>query len=181
MLRNEAISTLFPSELLAEQAEVDSDEAPTMGFQDAQVRLAISSQQILARLYTDQREIPSWASTHQTMIDLMTRLDTWAAEAMPRRLRQETHPGLDRLQLLLRKHYFGLKILITRPSLQRIEQCYDKKPEKIPVFDRTSAEICISSSQEVVALLPHEIDLSRLYERGPWWTIVHNCISTRQM
>jgi hypothetical protein len=146
-----------------------------MSFADAQVKLATITQIVLARLYTERRTPCSWAQTHARISSMMSELDAWALETVPQ------HPPvmqvvseIEKQQLLLKKQYCRIRILIAWPCLHRIEQCLVTSSEDFTLFDHETAELCIRTAQDVAILLPDEVDLKVVFEKGPWWTIVHN-------
>jgi hypothetical protein len=180
MLRPEEVLTPLPREVVKGKGQQNSENTPSMAFPDAQVRLAIITQKTMSQLYTQRRTARPWAQTQATITSLTSELDEWALEAMLIHVQDlRSNPTLEKQHILLKKQYCRLKILITRPSVQLVERCYQAGTEDIAAFDLQAAEMCLRTAQDVTAILPDEVDLEVLYEKGPWWTIVHNSKSKR--
>jgi hypothetical protein len=113
------------------------------------------------------------------IISLVGELDKWAVESIP-----HFHGGnwnlsytQQREGLLLKLQYYRLKILITRPSLRRIERCIEAGTDDYNSLDQSVAGTCIQAALDVAAHLAAAPDIKTLYEKGPWWSIVHNSMS----
>jgi hypothetical protein len=175
MIRPEEVLTPLPSDFMKGINQQNFPNMPTMAFPDAQVRLAIITQRAMSQLYTQRGTARPWAQTQAVMTSLTSELDGWALEAMPLQVQDlQNNPTFEKQQTLLRKQYCRLKILITRPSVQLIERCYEAGTEDFTLFDLRAAEMCIRTAHDVTAILPDEADLNIMYEKGSWWTIVHN-------
>jgi hypothetical protein len=173
MLRSQEISTPFPS-VVSEQGHL-KEHMPATSFPDGQVRLAIITQNVLSRLYTKRRAVRYWAQVHQVMTSMMSELEEWASEAMPQNVELgHVTPDHEVQQVMLMKQYYRTKIFITRPALRRVERCFETGIDDFTPFDLEAAEACIQTAQDVIALLPEDVDLKAVYEKGPWWTIMHN-------
>jgi hypothetical protein len=179
MLRPEEVLTPFPSDIVRGKSQQNPFNTATMSFSDSQVRLAVITQKTMSQLYTRRRTARQWTQTQVAMTSLASELDNWVLEAMPLQVQDsQLNPTFEKQQFQLRKQYCRLKILITRPSLHLIERCYEAGAEDITPFDLQAAEICVRTAQDATAILPDSIDLKSMYEKGPWWTIVHNSTST---
>jgi hypothetical protein len=174
-LRSDESTTPFPSSLAGIRHPKQPVRTPTTSFSDTQVQIMAITQTILSKLYIERRVTRSWSQIHNIMASMISELDEWALEAIP--------PYNDNLkaiaefeehQLLLRKQYCRTKILITRPSLHRIERCAEAGTQNLTAFDHEAAEACIQTAQDTIGLLPKEINLTTLYEKGPWWAVMHN-------
>lgn len=173
MLRSQDISTPFPS-VVSEQRH-SKEHMPATSFPDGQVRLAIITQNVLSKLYTNRRAVRYWAQVHQIMTSMMSELEEWASEAVPQNVELgHVTPNHEVQQVMLMKQYYRTKILITRPALRRVERCFETGMDDFTSFDLETAEACIQTAQDVTALLPEHVDLKAVYEKGPWWTIMHN-------
>ncbi|KAF1911386.1 fungal-specific transcription factor domain-containing protein [Ampelomyces quisqualis] len=171
MLHNEYVTTPLPS-TAADYAQQSTAPTSSMAYPDAQIYLANLSQEILSNLYTERRSARSWPQIHAIMTAMQTELDDWAVEAIPDPLEgPQTH---DAQHMMLKKQYCRVRILITRPSLRRIERCSETGSEEFTASDQDFAETCIQTAQDVAAPLPNDVDARLLYEKGPWWTVVHN-------
>jgi hypothetical protein len=175
MIRSDDITTPLPSDVSRHRDAHRSQHTQSMSYADAQVRIAIITQQILSKLYIERRAARSWAQMHALITSLMSDLDEWAVEALPQHESESCSISKhDSQQIMLRKLYCRTKILITRPSLRRIEECTEACTEDFSLFDREAAEVCIKTAQEVALLLPEEMHFKGVYENGPWWTLIHN-------
>jgi hypothetical protein len=175
MLRSEDITTPLPSEVTEPQHPKEPARSGRMTYADSQVRLAMLAQKILWKLYTERRIARSWTQIHAVMTSLMLELEEWASEAMSS-YNEASHATLnyDAQYTILKFQYDRLKILISRPALRRIERCCDTNIEDFVAFDQEYAEACIQTAQDVATLLPETLDAKMLYDKGPWWSIVHN-------
>lgn len=176
MLRSDDITTPLPSDIEDDQTQQDPSIAPAIPYPDAQVRIAVITQEVHTLLYMKRRSPRSWAQTHAIITSMISELDDWALEAMPQQQLEGAQmlPNYDVQQTMLRKQYCRVKILITRPSLRRVELCHETGTDDATPFDQEIAETCIRTAQDVASLLPEKIDLKLVYEKGPWWTIMHN-------
>lgn len=176
MLRSENITTPLPSEVSEEQAQ--KGPGLTLAFPDAQIKYATLQRKVLSVLYTEQRVARSWAQIHAIIPALMSDLHEWASEAMPDNIEAwRASADYSMQQVLLKKQYCNMKILITRPALRRMELCLENSTDDYTQFDLEVAEACIQTAQEAASLFPSEIDLKGMYEKGPWWIITHNSTS----
>jgi hypothetical protein len=175
MLQGEEVTTPLLSEVTNPQHQKEPIQPRVMAYSDAQVRLAMIAQKTLRKLYTERRTARSWSQIHTVITSLMQELDDWASEVMPQ-YNETPHAALnyDMKQMMLRNQYCRMKILITRPALRRIERCSDAGTEDFTAFDQEAAEACIQTAQDMSALLPENLEVKILYEKSPWWTIIHN-------
>jgi hypothetical protein len=175
MLRSEDVTTPLPSEVLEPHLQKQAANPWTMTYPDAQVRLAMIAQKTLWKLYTERRTARSWAQIHAVMTSLMLELEDWASEAMPQHSETpHTAPNSEAQHMILKNQHCRLKILITRPALRRIERCPDPNTEDFTALDQEAAEACIQTAQEMASLFPDTLDAKMLYEKGPWWIVIHN-------
>jgi hypothetical protein len=175
MICNEQVTTPLPSNLMDREARRGSNQTPSLAYSEGQVRLALITQQVLSKLYTEQRAMRSWPQIHAIISSLVTELDEWASEAQAHTSEAiAADMSHDVQSVVIKKQYCRMKILITRPSLRRIERCVERGSEDFTAFDGEVAEACIQTAQEVVSLLPDDMDLKALYETEPWWTATHN-------
>jgi hypothetical protein len=163
MLNSEDITITVPSAL----AENDCQQR-AMHILDSQVRLATFTQEVMSGLYAERRAPRPWEQLQATMASLIEELDAMTLETAQPLCTNDLH-----YQWLKRQHG-GLRILISHPSLRRIERCIEKNIEDFTRFDLEVATSCIQTAQQVTSLLPAEMDREALYRAGPWWTIVHS-------
>jgi hypothetical protein len=167
ILRNGDVTTPLPGEIR------DSTNATSTSFADTQVRLAIITQNVLSKIYTERRKPRTWTQIQQTISSLMSDLDDWALHVLPKHS-EPTQSTLihDTQRTILRNQYLRAKISITRPALRRIEQC--TAFDHLDAFTLEAAETCIRTANDVAALFPEDVHLQLVYENGPWWSIVSN-------
>ncbi|CAN9079350.1 unnamed protein product [Alternaria alternata] len=145
-------------------------------FLNADINLNLLTQQIISNLYTQRKPTPSWGYLQQNIVSLAADLDKWAVEHIPEFHYQEWGSAHmpKREVFLLKLQYCRLKILITCPSLRRMERCFETGIDGLNSLDESVAEACVRAAQDVASLLALEPHIQSLYEKGPWWTIVHN-------
>lgn len=172
IIPNEDITTPLPSAI----PDVQGQSAPDSNFLDADSNLNMLTQQVISGLYTQRRVSPSWDYIQQTIVSLVGDLDKWAVDCIPQFHPEPWNSDHDQQRevFLLKLQYYRLKILTTRPSLRRIERCFEAGIDDFNSLDQSVAESCIQAAQDVASLLTAEVNLTSLYEKGPWWSIVHN-------
>jgi hypothetical protein len=174
IIPNEDITTPLPGVATAEQTQRAG--VPNFGFLDADTHLNLLTQQIISNLYTQRRSSPSWDYLQQITVTLVGDLDKWAVDYVPQTYSDEwdsVHMQ-QREVFLLKLQYYRLKILTTRPSLRRVERCTEAGTDDFNSLDLSVAETCVQSARDVASLLTSVPHGKSLYEKGPWWTIVHN-------
>lgn len=178
IIPNEDITTPFPSVVNSDQTQ--NVPVPRFDFLDADTHLNLLTQQIISNLYTQRRSAPSWDYLQQMTISLCSDLDKWAFEYIPQVHSEEavSAPMQQRDVFLLKLQYYRLKILTTRPSLRRIERCFQAGTDDFNSLDQSVAESCVQAARDVASLLANEPNVRSIYEKGPWWTIVHNSMFT---
>jgi len=172
IIPNEDITTPLPSAI----PNIQAQSAPDSRFLDADSELNLLTQQVISGLYTQRRASPSWDYIQQTIVALVGDLDKWAVENIPQFHSEAWNANHEQKRdiFLLKLQYYRLKILTTRPSLRRIERCFEAGIDEFNSLDQSVAESCIQAAQDVAVLLAAETSLTSLYEKGPWWSIVHN-------
>jgi hypothetical protein len=176
IIPNEDITTPSPSAVSGQETEGVPGKSIAIGFVDADSNLNLLTQQVISNLYTQRRSTPSWDYIQTMIISLVGDLDKWAVDSIPQyhgnnwSLSNEQRREL----MLLKLQYYRLKILTTRPSLRRIERCYESGTDEFTSLDQSTAETCIQAAQEVASLVTDTNSVKALYEQGPWWSIVHN-------
>jgi len=195
IIPNEDITTPLPGVLAfsdhhqQQQQQQQTQQRAATGtinfdFLDADTNLNLLTQQIISNLYTQRRSAPSWDYLQQATVSLVGDLDKWAVDHLPELRSQEwnnNNPPAHRQQqqqqregFLLKLQYYRLKILSTRPSLRRVERCFEAGTDDFNSLDQSVADTCVRAAQDVASLLASEPHIKSLYEKGPWWTIVHN-------
>jgi hypothetical protein len=200
IIPNEDITTPLPG-VLASSSDQHQQQQPqqtqqraatgtiNLDFLDADTNLNLLTQQIISNLYTQRRSAPSWDYLQQATVSLVGDLDKWAVDHLPElrssqewnnnnpasyRQQQQQQQQQQREGFLLKLQYYRLKILSTRPSLRRVERCFEAGTDDFNSLDQSVADTCVRAAQDVASLLVSEPHVKSLYEKGPWWTIVHN-------
>ncbi|KAF1935361.1 hypothetical protein EJ02DRAFT_131635 [Clathrospora elynae] len=176
IISNEDITTPLPSIAFGGQSQSILENRIDPVFMNADTNLNLLTQQVISKLYTQRRSTPSWVQIQKTIISLVADLDQWAVESIPHFHVENWNwdYAQQRNCLLLKLQYYRLKTLTTRPSLRRIERCFEAGTDDYTAVDQSVAEACIQAAQGVASLLAFESDVKALYEKGPWWSIVHN-------
>ena len=171
---NEDITTLLPGAFASDRTQRAG--IVSFDFLNADTNLNLLTQQIISKLYTQRKSTPSWGYLQQTTVSLVADLDKWAVNHIPEFHSQEWNSAHmpQREVFLLKLQYCRLKILITCPSLRRIERCFEVGVDGFDSLDESVAETCVGAAQDVASLLASEPQIKSLYEKGPWWTVVHN-------
>jgi hypothetical protein len=179
IIPNEDITTSPPSTIPDDQVKGGLGKTADSGFMDASSHLNLLTQQIITSLYTQRRLTPSWDYVQQMIISLVAELDKWAVGSIPQYLGGNQNMNFEQHReiMLLKLQYYRLKILSTRPSLRRIERCFEAGNDEYTSLEQSVAETCIQAAQDVAALVAGENNIKALYEKGPWWSIVHNSTS----
>ncbi|RMZ74495.1 fungal specific transcription factor domain-containing [Pyrenophora seminiperda CCB06] len=179
IIPNENITTPLPSAIPEVQIQ-DTTTSTDTRFLDADANLNLLTQQVISDLYTQRRSSPSWDYIQQTIVSLVGDLDKWAVDCIPQFYQEPWNPtpGQQREVFMLKLQYYRLKILTTRPSLRRIERCYEAGNDEFNSLDQSVADMCIQAAQDVASLLAAEPNPTSLYEKGPWWCIVHNIMQS---
>jgi hypothetical protein len=122
-------------------------------------------------------EVSSSGQMQTIAASLMTTLNDWAIRALPQYFRDgnpNSDEGLDRDQRVLFLRYYRARILITRPSLQRLNAHTKDRSGESPETIRRMAAECVCAALNMTAMLP-DLPIPRwIYETGPWWSIVHS-------
>jgi hypothetical protein len=173
---SEDITTALPSSFLDDDIQSGFGKMTNVVFMDANCNLNLLTQQVISCLYTQRRTTPSWEQVQQMIVSLVGELDKWAVESIPQFHGPNSNLSYDQQRegLLLKLQYYRLKILITRPSLRRIERCAEAGTDDFNSLDQSVAETCIQAAHDAATHLTAENDIKTLYEKGPWWCIVHN-------
>jgi len=145
-------------------------------FLKTNVQIGLITQDAMAELYSGKVATKSWKQAQQAMTGLCEQLEAWLA-SLPAGL-NFSQPGsgisLQRERLILKMQYIGTKILITRPSLCRLDRRIVNQSKASDNFNKQTAQICVGAAVAMADLLPEEVDATYLYKIGPWWSIVHN-------
>jgi hypothetical protein len=147
-----------------------------VSFLQARVKLAVIMQKALSKLYLPRRSIGAWEQTQKEITSLTREIDEWVAEALPEGLGPvdsiQGHRA-QRQRLLLRFQYYSARLVISRPSLCRLERRIKAQRDASATFDQNTAATCVHAAQEITRLFPDQPDLMYFYQRSPWWCTVH--------
>jgi hypothetical protein len=120
--------------------------------------------------------VDSWERIQKEIISLTREMDEWVVAALPERLGPvdsiQEH-GVQRERLLLSFHYHSARLLISRPSLCRLERRIKGQSDASAVFNQRTAEACVQAAQAVTRLFPDQPDWMFIYQQSPWWCVVH--------
>ncbi|KAF5852443.1 hypothetical protein GGP41_007844 [Bipolaris sorokiniana] len=147
-----------------------------VSFLQARVKLAVIMQKALSKLYLPRASMVPWQQTQKEITSLTREIDEWVAEALPEGLGPVDFIQEHRAQcepLLLRFHYHSARLVISRPSLCRLERRIKAQSDASATFDKNTAKTCIHAAQEITRLFPDQPDLMFIYQRSPWWCTVH--------
>lgn len=128
---------------------------------------------VLDKLYSPNTSKRSWRHTQRDITSLLTELDEWALQALPHGVLASTALPDPRQHFLLYVCYGSAKIYITRPCLCRLDLRDTGQSEESAAFNKRIAEACVQAAVDLTNKLPYPPDMRLLYERGPWWSIVH--------
>jgi len=143
----------------------------------ARIVISLLMRKALSKLYLPQTSADRWDQIQKEIISLSRELDDWVSEAFPNGILwgnscQDTVG--QREQLLLSFQYHSARLLIYRPCLCRLEQRLEKQSDVSAQFNQSSAEACVQAAHAVARLFPEEPSLGFIYQKSPWWCIVHN-------
>ncbi|KAF2186136.1 hypothetical protein K469DRAFT_631511 [Zopfia rhizophila CBS 207.26] len=146
-------------------------------FLDAHIKIGLTTRKVLKGLYSARTANVSWERIQKLITVLMTELEEWETEVLSggsgsTNLNLETN--FQREQFLLRFHYNSTKILITRPCLCRLERRIKGQSDGSANFNQRMAEACVQAAQSLTLLLPDQPNPVYIYQKGPWWSIIHN-------
>jgi hypothetical protein len=153
-------------------------KGPTMHttFLRARIRITIIMQKALSKLYSPRISTESWERTHALVTTLTSELDEWAKAVPP-----EGFSPVDSIQdhdvqheqSLLNFHYYSARLLISRPSLCRLERRIKGQSHASAAFNHKTARACVQAAQAITRLFPDQPDWMFVCQRSPWWCIVH--------
>lgn len=145
-------------------------------FLNAYVELDFIQHKTLSTLYSARPAMHSWTRMQKEISSLTAELNEWALQALPHGLFSAasiTEPSLGREQSVLHFYYLSVKICITRPCLCRRNLRPKGQNEESVEFNWRTAEACVQAALDLALLLPEPLHSRWIYEKGPWWSIVH--------
>ncbi|ORY00961.1 hypothetical protein BCR34DRAFT_102002 [Clohesyomyces aquaticus] len=169
--------TLQCQEILHMKAGTSS-KGPRLHHSWSRVSRSPSSCRRHSRSYTlREQPLDPEKTTQKDIATLTEELDAWAVTALPKDPglgALKIKPSVKREQLLLAFQYYSTRLLISRPYLCRLERQIRGQSNTSAAFNNKTAAACVQAAHTITGLLPDEPDLSFVYQRGPWWCIVHN-------
>jgi hypothetical protein len=151
-------------------------EANSGSYFKATVQLALITESILISLYPASTTMRAPEELQQIIHQVARRLDQWVM-LLPAALNYHESPSISsqhfvRERMLLGFQLCSTRILLGRPFLMKPEQSWTDNHELS--FAVHMANSCIESAKTIVNFLPDEPQLEYLYNKGPWWCIVHH-------
>jgi hypothetical protein len=147
-----------------------------ISFQQARIKIAIIMQKALSKLYLPRTSTYSWGHIHEEITSLTGELDEWVAAALPGGLSpvdSVREHDVQHERSLLSFHYYSARLLISRPSLCRLERRVKGQSHASAAFNQKTAEVCVQAAQAITRLFPGQPDWMFICQRSPWWCIVH--------
>lgn len=182
-----AMSPSTPSPTQPASFRMDPPRKPAQAFADddansgshfrAVVQIGTISQSILSSLYSAGTRLRSIEDMQHDIVQLGQRLDQWVT-ALPRAFNFQMHPiGTDpspyiRERMILQYLFSSARILLTRPCLGSLGQLKNENVSE--TFVRRMANMCLDAAKVTTDSVPDQPNLLFIYEKGPWWCIVHN-------
>lgn len=157
----------------AEPSKLPSETQLRETFLNAYIEIDIITHKVLATLYSPRTAPESWKQMQKEVASLLLEVEEWALRALPHGILASTALKDEREYFLLYLYYSSVKIYVTRPCLCRLDLRGNGQSEESAGFDKRIAETCVQAALDLTSRLPNHPDPRWLYERGPWWSIVH--------
>jgi hypothetical protein len=167
------VSELDHRSLQADQGS--SDPSNSASYLKSIVQIVLLAQRAMADIYSARVVVRSWKQVQQTISMMCKELEAWLA-SLPIGLdftKPSASGDLDRQRMTLALHYFGTKLLLTRPCLCRLDGRIPKQSKTSASFNRQTARTCVGSAKAMTDLLPNDADAISIYRIAPWWSLVH--------
>jgi hypothetical protein len=145
-------------------------------FLQARIKITIIMQKTLSKLYRPRISTRLWEQTHKEITTLTSELDEWVTTVLPggfSLVDSTQEQGVQHERMLLSFHYYSARLLISRPSLCRLERRVQGQSHASATFNQKTAEACIQAAQAVTGLFPDQPDWAFVCHQSPWWCIVH--------
>jgi hypothetical protein len=174
VVANEHIAVPLPHNMSSGRNQKVPGKLP---FLDAHIMIGLITQDVLTHLYSQRMEVSSSGQMQAIIASLMTTLNSWARQALPRGFTvadyaSDVHMERDRQIFVF--YYYKTKILITRPCLQRLNAHNSDRSGESPEIIKRVAEDCVRAALDMASMLPELPDPRWIYETGPWWSIIHS-------
>jgi hypothetical protein len=145
-------------------------------FLQARIKITIIMQRTLSKLYRPRISTKPWEQTHKEITTLTSELDEWVTAVLPGGFGLvDCFPeqGVQYERMLLSFHYYSARLLISRPSLCRLERRIQGQSHASALFNQKTAEACVQAAQAVTRLFPDQPNWMFICHQSPWWCIVH--------
>ncbi|KAI9829405.1 MAG: hypothetical protein M1819_006342 [Sarea resinae] len=146
----------------------------------SQIQLSMLTQEILDRLYCPVTGAMSWAMVQSNMTEMEIKLEKWES-GLPTDLafsKEQAGEEFTQQRQCLAFAYYSAKIMINRPCLCRIERRMPRQSEDSKEFNRATAQACTEAAQQIMELLPDDVDPVQMYKSGPWWCVLHYIVQS---
>ncbi|KAF2106648.1 hypothetical protein BDV96DRAFT_457194, partial [Lophiotrema nucula] len=153
-----------------------SEPSNAGSYLKSKARIGMITNRALTDLYSPRTVVASWKDVQHSITGFLEELEAWVASlptAFNFSLPQPT-AGFIRERRILEMHYFGTKILITRPCLCRVDSRIKNQSKTSDTFNKRAARSCTEAAIAMSETLPEVAVASYLYQTGPWWAVVHN-------
>jgi hypothetical protein len=145
-------------------------------FLQSRTTISVIMQKALSKLYLPRTSIDSWERIQKQILLLTAEMDQWVEAALPEGLGPVDsiqEPDVSRERLLLSFHYYSARLLISRPSLGRLEWRTKSQSDASAAFNQKTAGACVQAAQAITRLFPDQPDGMFIAQQSPWWCIVH--------
>ncbi|ORY19882.1 fungal-specific transcription factor domain-domain-containing protein [Clohesyomyces aquaticus] len=139
-------------------------------------RLSMITHKSVTQLYSARTVSKSWEDIQLSIVALTAELEAWAA-SLPSDL-DFTAPNrgqpFQRERDILEMNYYGTRILITRSCVCRLDRRIQNQSQGSSAFNHRTGRACVAAAISVAGLLPNQVEPARIYQLGPWWSIIHS-------
>ncbi|KAF2476525.1 uncharacterized protein BDR25DRAFT_277719 [Lindgomyces ingoldianus] len=153
-----------------------SEPSNSGSFLNSWAKLGMITHNTIIGLYSARLVSKSWEDVQKIIVELSQELETWASNLPPGF--NFSLPNSDQIfrreRLILEMYYQSTRILITRSCLCRLDRRIENQSEGSNNFNKRTAQSCISAAISVAQLFPDKIEPAKLYQMGPWWSVVHS-------
>lgn len=139
---------------------------------------------VMQTLYCARTVRLSWATLQEHMVRLNSLLDDWRSQ-LPQFYAVDSDSIGDRTplpeQTFLMLRYHSMRMMINRPCLCEADVLTKAMPgqsEASVKKDQEAAELCVTSAQALLRLLPSDPDIIWVFKCAPWWCILHYLVQS---
>ena len=146
------------------------------------IKLSTITHEVLSSLYRRRiSELSSelcetWADVQTTISALGSKLDGWLSD-LPTLFdftKKQQDQSFLRQRINLGFSYYGVRAIINRPCLCRIDRKIPHQSNKSRDFNRSAAAECVHAAKSMMEMLADEPNPRELYKVAPWWCLVHH-------